>query len=60
MTSALRIDRRDEHLRRLRDGVAADYRVHPSVVAPLRAETLAWMVTFRWGPLERVRVDRVD
>ena len=60
MTSVPWTDRRDEDLRRLRDGVAADYRVHPSVVAPLSAVTLAWMVTFRWGSLQRVRVDRVD
>jgi hypothetical protein len=54
-----RIDRRDVALRQLRDTVAGEYRVHPSVVAGLKAETLAWMTAFRWGPLHRVRVYRV-
>jgi hypothetical protein len=54
-----RTDRRDAALRRLRDTVAGEYRVHPSVVAGLKAETLAWMTAFRWGPLHGVRACRV-
>jgi hypothetical protein len=53
------IDRCDAALLQLRDSVAHEYRVHPSVVAGLKVETLAWMAAFRWGPLHRVRVYRV-
>lgn len=58
-TSALRIDRRDVPLRRLRDGVAGDYRVHPSVLGMLSAQTLVWMAGFRWGTSDRLRAYRV-
>lgn len=53
------MDRRDAALRHLRDAVAEAYCVHPSVVAPLKAETLVWMATFRWGPLDHVHICQV-